>query len=69
MTNFTTLMCLQYTINGQFQFEGSNYRRKERKRGKHILLHGDVFNQQDSIEKRCIKLFSCRTDDGVKLLT
>ena len=41
---------MQYTINGQFQFEGSNYRRKERKRGKHLLLHGDIFNQRDSIE-------------------
>ena len=41
---------MQYTINGQFQFEGSNYRQKERKRGKHLLLHGDIFNQRDSIE-------------------
>ena len=31
MTKFhNILICLQYTINGQFQFEGSNYRRKEK---------------------------------------
>ena len=48
--NCTILVCLQYTINGLFQFEGSNYRQKERKRGKHLLLHGDIFNQRDSIE-------------------
>ena len=48
--NFTIFVCLQYTINGQFQFEGSNYRQKERKRGKHLLLHGDIFNQWDSID-------------------
>ena len=48
--NFTILVCLQCTINGQFQFEGSNYRQKERKRGKHLLLHGDISNQRDSIE-------------------
>ena len=28
----------------------SNYRQKERKRGKHLLLHGDISNQRDSIE-------------------
>ena len=55
------------TINGQFQFEGSNYRRKERKKVKHLLLHGDVIYQQDSIGRSCIKLFFCKADDGLTI--